>query len=259
MKRAWLRFVAPALVAAVAVAGCGGGPSKLEPGIWMAMTEPGPFGDVFVPAPLRVLNAVSGKERSFGPPAGLAWDVLVVPGWKGEAPAMLDAATPHPTPAPRPTPADPPFVPGSAPTPAAGPPYPAPKGARVPSHVADVPLYPAAREVDGFAVAGPERTGNVQMYMTHDPGAMVLDFYKGHLAGLGYRLSGRNEGPDGQDWSYRRGRDAVTISTRYIPRPEDELPQGAPPYGFIEKGRFEHTINGEYFFFVVTLRAPEPP
>jgi hypothetical protein len=94
------------------------------------------------------------------------------------------------------------------------------------------------------------------MFLTGDPGPAVVDFYKSGLAALGFRLESGGQGPDGETWHFRRDREAVTISTQYLPRTEDGLPSGAPPYGFIEKGRFEQQINAQYFFFVVTLRAP---
>ncbi|MFN0148543.1 MAG: hypothetical protein ACKVT1_18730 [Dehalococcoidia bacterium] len=188
--------------------------------------------------------------------AGGAHDVVVVPGWAGVAPDMVNAATPRPTAGPTPT--ERPFTPGPGASGGPGPAYPAPKGGRVPSLVADLPLYPGAREVDGFKVTGLERTGNVQMFVTPDAGAAVLEFFRTKLAALGFRATAIAEGPGPQSASYRRGRDGVTISTRYIPRPEDELPQDAVPYGYLSPGRFEPKINGEYFFFVVTLHAPEP-
>ena len=52
----------------------------------------------------------------------------------------------------------------------------------------------------------------------------------------------------------------MLISTAYIPRPGDEQPPVAPPYGYQGKSnRFVSRIAGETFFYVVTLRAPEPP
>jgi hypothetical protein len=82
---------------------------------------------------------------------------VVVPGWKGEAPDRVNAATPRPTSgAATPTPDILPTVAPYGP----GPPYPDPKGEPVPSLVPDVPLYPGATEVDGFSLTGSEQ-GNV--------------------------------------------------------------------------------------------------
>jgi dipeptidyl aminopeptidase/acylaminoacyl peptidase len=75
--RAWLCSVA--LFTAFGLAGCGDdGRARPEPGIWLAITTLGPLGGEIHEhmVPIRVLNAVTGEERSFGPPefyAALAW------------------------------------------------------------------------------------------------------------------------------------------------------------------------------------------
>ena len=77
MRIPWLGLAAIGVIA-FASAGCGDDePASLPPGIWLAITSPGPLErPVGHAAPLRVLNAVTGQERSFGPAASyfmVAW------------------------------------------------------------------------------------------------------------------------------------------------------------------------------------------
>ena len=71
MKTPRRQLLGLAVLAALAFAGCGDDkPSRAEPGIWLAITSPGPLErPVGHAAPLRVFNAVTGQERSFGPAA----------------------------------------------------------------------------------------------------------------------------------------------------------------------------------------------
>ena len=187
-------------------------------------------------------------------------DVLIRPGWKGNAPGVVKAATPLPTAGPSPTEvARPTRLASASPFPDTGPPYPAPRGERVPPLVAGLPAYPGAQEIDGFSRSGPAVTGNVQMFGTADTEAAVLGFFEQRLVADGFASTGGSHSPQGEQKAYTRGRDRVLVSTMYIPRAQDELPNGAVSYGFQGKGnRFVDTIAGQRFFYVVTLRAPDP-
>ena len=78
-------------------------------------------------------------------------------------------------------------------------------------------------------------------------------------AGGESRKESNSKSPLGEQFSYTKGRDRVVISTAYIERPEERRPTTEIPYGFQGKGnRFVSTINGETFFYVVTLHAPQP-
>lgn len=107
---------------------------------------------------------------------------------------------------------------------------------------------------------GPDITGTVQMWVTPDDGASVLAFFEERLSAAGFRIGSRGSGVAGERVSYSRGRDRVLISTEYIPRQDDLDFNGRIPYGFQGKGnRFIAQIDGETFFFVVTVRGAAPP
>lgn len=221
-------------------------------------------GDPRMPVPLAIAIELTAQTVviDLGPtnPRTPPVDVLIRPGWKGNVPDVVKAATPLPTPGPtrtevsRPTPS---LL--STPYPDTGPPYPTPRGERVLPQVSGLPLYPGSHEIDGFTRARPGITGNVQMYASPGLESEVLDFFQERLVPAGFAVGGGQGGPDGRSQSYSHGRDRVLISTRYIPRPGDEQPPGDVQYGFQGKGnRFIDQIGGERFFYVVTLRAPQP-
>ena len=183
------------------------------------------------------------------------FDLVVIPGDSGALPATVTLSTvrvqqPQPT-SVQPTPGY--FPP---PDPAVGVPYPRPQGDKVTPKVSGLPVFPGAMEIDGFAkdVSGTEAA--VQQNATDESLDDVLAFYERELTAAGYRKSGGSAGSSGEAWDYIRGRDRVLVSTVYVPRPEDELPPGAPPYGFREKGvRFLEGADGKQWFWIVTVRA----
>ena len=188
-------------------------------------------------------------------------DVILRPGWKGSLPAVVNAAKPLPSPIARPTEKPSPTPSGPAtPYPDRGPDYPAPRGERVPPLVADLPTYPGSHEIDGFVAKGPGITGNVQMFSVPGAGEReILDLFEEQLVAKGFRKESNSKSPLGEQFSYTKGRDRVVISTAYIERPEERRPTTEIPYGFQGKGnRFIDKINGETFFYVVTIHAPEP-
>ena len=202
------------------------------------------------------IDVEMGKVRFLGPGP---IDVVVVSGWKGELPATRNAATPLPSFTPTPTidpraPTPPPDR-GIRTSPDAGTtpiPYPAPRGERVTPQLS-LPTFPGAQEIDGYTSTRGRAVGAVQMFATDASESAVLQFFEKYLLANGFRPTGGGSGVVGERHGYVKGGDSVLISTEYIPRPEDELPSGALPYGFQGKGvRFLLGNDGKLWFFVVT-------
>jgi len=183
---------------------------------------------------------------------------VVVPGWDSVLPANLDAATPlpdMPSPTPRPTPTL-----GSTEPPVTPRPYPTPVGDKVVPQVAGLPVLPGAVEVDGFTRPANPSTDveeTVQVYATSASGASTISFYETELLAAGFALRSSGGGANGWTASFQRGKDSVSISTRYIPRPDDPHADEYPPYGYLGRKRWNLEFEpGIRYFFVITLQAP---
>ncbi|OAI43760.1 hypothetical protein AYO38_02495 [bacterium SCGC AG-212-C10] len=187
------------------------------------------------------------------------FDLVVVPGFKGALPETVSVAganaSQSPTRVPPIAPPEPTYSgqPDASLTPVA---YPSPKGEHVQPRVAGLPVFPGAREIDGFESTVDGATVATQQFETDASQADVLAFFEQQLADQGYRSAGGGHGVAGTRVNYIRGRDRVLVSTQFIPRPEDVQPSGATQYGFQGKGvPFLEGANGKRWFWIVSIHA----